>query len=67
MISRAGPRILLTSQEAFVTGPKAFNPAAELKGEGTNQPPASYPNYLPVWDNEKEPSVFPQAVITASN
>jgi sulfonate dioxygenase len=28
-----------------------------LKGEGTKQPPAKYPNYLPVWDNEKEVSV----------
>ncbi|KAF2749162.1 TauD-domain-containing protein [Sporormia fimetaria CBS 119925] len=42
-------------KEAFITGPKAFNAEAELKGEGTKQPPATYPNYLPVWDNEKEP------------
>lgn len=36
---------------SFVGGPKSFDSAGELKGT-ENQPPASYPNYLPVWHNE---------------
>lgn len=38
-------------KEAFNYGPKAFNRDAELNGT-EEQAPASYPNYLPVWDNE---------------
>lgn len=30
-----------------------YEKEAELKGTD-KQPPASYPNYLPVWDNETE-------------
>lgn len=30
---------------------ESFNKNSELKGTA-NQPKASYPNYLPVWDNE---------------
>jgi sulfonate dioxygenase len=40
-------------KEAFSTGPKGFNTEAEMKGTAT-QPAASYPNYLPVWNNETE-------------
>ena len=36
---------------SFVGGPKSFNKAGELNGT-QDQPAASYPNYLPVWDNE---------------
>ena len=38
-------------KEAFNYGPKAFNKEGELHGAGDHAP-ASYPNYLPVWDNE---------------
>ncbi|PGH17220.1 hypothetical protein AJ80_04929 [Polytolypa hystricis UAMH7299] len=37
---------------AFVGGPKTYAHDGEVKGTST-QPPASYPNYLPVWDNEE--------------
>jgi sulfonate dioxygenase len=37
-------------KEAAFGGPKAYNQENETKGT-TNQPAASYPNYLPVWDN----------------
>ena len=36
---------------AFNTGPKAFKKDNELQGT-EKQPPAKYPNYLPVWNNE---------------
>ncbi|KAF2808772.1 alpha-ketoglutarate-dependent taurine dioxygenase [Mytilinidion resinicola] len=39
-------------KEAFSSGPKVFNSEAETKGTA-KQPPAKYPNYLPVWDLEK--------------
>jgi sulfonate dioxygenase len=42
----------LATKEAFITGPKAFNLEAETKGTA-KQPPASHPNYLPIWDNEE--------------
>jgi sulfonate dioxygenase len=37
----------------YVGGPKVFNAENEIKGTGAH-PPARYPHYLPVWDNEKE-------------
>jgi sulfonate dioxygenase len=40
-------------KEAFAQGPKTTNYDNELKGVGKH-PPARYPNYLPVWDNEKD-------------
>lgn len=40
-------------KEAFAQGPKTTNYDNELKGVGKH-PPASYPLYLPVWDNEKD-------------
>jgi hypothetical protein len=40
-------------KEAFAQGPKTTNYDNELKGVGKH-PPAKYPNYLPVWDNEKD-------------
>ncbi|KAF2400475.1 alpha-ketoglutarate-dependent taurine dioxygenase [Trichodelitschia bisporula] len=40
-------------KEVYIGGPKAFSKDAELKGTG-KQPPAKYPNYLPVWDAEKK-------------
>ncbi|KAK3044055.1 hypothetical protein LTS18_002293, partial [Coniosporium uncinatum] len=39
-------------KEAFNSGPSNFKKDVELKGSD-KQPPAKYPNYLPVWDNEK--------------
>ena len=40
-------------KEAFAQGHKTTNYDNELKGVGKH-PPASYPLYLPVWDNEKD-------------
>lgn len=40
-------------KEAFAQGPKTTNYDNELKGVGKH-PPAKYPHYLPVWDNEKD-------------
>ncbi|CAD0110526.1 unnamed protein product [Aureobasidium uvarum] len=40
-------------KEAFAQGPKTTNYDNELKGVGKH-PPAKYPLYLPVWDNEKD-------------
>ncbi|OKL57821.1 hypothetical protein UA08_07282 [Talaromyces atroroseus] len=40
------------NKEFFNDGRKGFNSIAETQGTAA-QPPASYPNYLPVWDNEK--------------
>ena len=38
-------------KELFIGGPQVFNKVAEEQGtEG--QPPATHPNYLPVWDAE---------------
>jgi sulfonate dioxygenase len=42
-------------KEAYIGGPKAFKKEVEEKGSET-QPPATYPNYLPVWDREKRES-----------
>jgi len=39
-------------KEAFNGGPSNFKKDVELRGSD-KQPPAKYPNYLPVWDNEK--------------
>jgi sulfonate dioxygenase len=39
-------------KEAFIGGPKAFRPDAELQGTG-KQPPAKYPKYLPTWPQKK--------------
>jgi len=39
-------------KEAYIGGPKAFKKEVEEKGSET-QPPATYPNYLPIWDREK--------------
>lgn len=41
-------------KEAFIGGPKAFRPDAELKGT-EKQPPAKYPNYLPTWTDKTYP------------
>jgi sulfonate dioxygenase len=40
------------NKEFLVGGREGFNKAAETEGTAA-QPPATYPNYLPVWDNEK--------------
>lgn len=40
------------NKEFFIGGREAFDNESETKGTAA-QPPASYPNYLPVWDNEK--------------
>ena len=36
-------------KEAFVGGPQVFNKIAEEQGT-EKQPPATHPEYLPVWD-----------------
>ena len=38
-------------KEAFVGGPQVFDRTAEEQGT-ERQPPATHPNYLPVWDPE---------------
>lgn len=40
------------NKEAFISVSTSYDNEAELKGTAS-QPPATYPNYLPVWDNEK--------------
>jgi sulfonate dioxygenase len=40
------------NKEAFISVSTAYDNDAELNGTAS-QPPATYPNYLPVWDNEK--------------
>jgi hypothetical protein len=40
-------------KEAAFGGPKVFQKDLELRGTEKHAP-ARYPNYLPVWDNEKE-------------
>ena len=40
-------------KEAFVGGPQVFNQIAEEKGTGRH-PPATHPNYLPVWDKDNK-------------
>lgn len=39
------------NKEGFIGSPLEFNKDGELKGTA-RQPAASFPNYLPVWDNE---------------
>jgi sulfonate dioxygenase len=39
------------NKEGFIGSPLEFNKDGELKGTA-HQPAASFPNYLPVWDNE---------------
>lgn len=39
-------------KEASPAGPKTFKKEFELRGTEKHAP-AKYPNYLPVWDNEK--------------
>lgn len=38
-------------KEAFIGGPQVFNKIAEEQGT-ERQPPATHPNYLPVWDTD---------------
>lgn len=40
-------------KEFGIGGPKAFSKELELKGTEKHAP-TKYPNYLPVWDNEKD-------------
>lgn len=42
---------LVGPKEAFTGGPKVYSKDAEEKGTAKH-PPASHPNYLPVWDEE---------------
>jgi sulfonate dioxygenase len=39
------------NKEFFIGYESAYDHKDEVKGTG-KQPPATYPNYLPVWDNE---------------
>jgi hypothetical protein len=43
-------------KEAYIGGPKAFKKEVEEKGSET-QPAATYPNYLPIWDQNKRMSL----------
>lgn len=47
-------------KEAFVGGPQVFDKIAEEQGT-QRQPPATHPNYLPVWDADAKyvPASFP--------
>ncbi|GAB7350200.1 hypothetical protein MBLNU459_g0860t1 [Dothideomycetes sp. NU459] len=45
-------------KEAFAQGAASTDYDAELKGVGKH-PPASYPNYLPFWDDVKYPPLQP--------
>ena len=38
-------------EEAFIGGPRAYDNDREVNGTD-KQPPATHPNYLPVWDAE---------------
>ena len=40
-------------KEAFILGPSGYKEENELNGTG-NFKAASYPKYLPTWDNEKD-------------
>ena len=44
---------LVGPKEAFIGGPKAYSKSTEVNGT-ESQPPATHPNYLPVWDEEKK-------------
>ena len=39
-------------KEAFIGGPQVFNKIAEERGT-EKQPPATHPEYLPVWRDDK--------------
>lgn len=42
-----------TNKENLIGYQEAYSHDSETKGT-PKQPPASFPNYLPVWDNETE-------------
>lgn len=42
-----------TNKENLIGYRETYSHDSETKGT-TKQPPASFPNYLPVWDNERE-------------
>lgn len=44
-----GVKDLVGPKEAFIGGPESYSKKAEEQGT-SRQPPASYPNYLPIWD-----------------
>lgn len=55
---RQAPKTVLKTDAGFnkenlIGYGEAYQHENELKGT-TKQPPASFPNYLPVWDNETE-------------
>lgn len=41
------------NKENLIGNGETYSHEAEIQGT-TKQPPASFPNYLPVWDNETE-------------
>jgi len=45
-------------KEAYIGGPKAFKKDVEEKGSET-QPAARYPNYLPVWTDQRHEPLVP--------
>ena len=45
------------NKEGFIGSPLEFDKDGELKGTA-RQPAASFPNYLPVWDNETSKCVW---------
>lgn len=46
-----------TYREATVSGPATYSKENEEKGTA-KQPPARFPNYLPIWDKNKTLVVF---------
>ncbi|KKK12133.1 hypothetical protein AOCH_000702 [Aspergillus ochraceoroseus] len=67
---RAPPKSLLKTEggynkENLIGYGEAYKHDDEIQGT-VKQPPASFPSYLPVWDNETERLVFasPQLVIS---
>lgn len=47
----ASQKPLVGPKEAFYGGPKVYSKAAEENGT-ERHPPATHPNYLPIWDGE---------------
>lgn len=53
------------NKEGFIGSPLEFDKDRELKGTA-RQPAASFPNYLPVWDNETSKCVSLSLCLSSS-
>ena len=49
VLATASTKASVGPKEAFVGGPQVFDKTAEEQGT-ERHPPATHPNYLPVWD-----------------